>query len=155
MAHLALFTHDLALPTNWRIENHTQWHHAQIRSLTKWCIKRARRWQGILSLNIDGPRGIGSEGERAVHSLRAPDWQLAPYIDDVSELGLPFHGALPPSVVSGFAAFSTQSSPPFTHTYVDITLVSRDTSGFGPTAGWSVLTYRRLICIISDGILGI
>lgn len=49
---------------------------------------------------------------------------------------------------------------PFTHTYVDIyrPRLARHVkilSGLYSTAGWSVLTYRRLICIISDSILGI
>lgn len=119
---------------------------AQIRSLTKWCIKRAE--------NASDGRGFYPEYRRsprdqfrresAVHSLRTPDWQLAPYIDDVSELGLPFHGALPPSVVSGFAAFSTQCHRPYvTHTFL---VLARHVESLW----YVVLTYRCLICIISD-----
>lgn len=49
---------------------------------------------------------------------------------------------------------------PFTHTYVDIyrPRLARHvevSSGLYSAAGWSVLTYRRLICIISDGIFDI
>jgi len=93
---------------------------AQIRSLTKWCIKRAENardvGRGFYPKYRRSPRDRFRR-ESAVHSLRVPDWQLAPYIDDVSELGLPFHGALPPSVVSGFAAFSTRC-PHVTHTFL-------------------------------------